>query len=245
MPKKIALVTGASRGLGKAIAHRLADSGFSVTGTATTAEGAAALAKELQSISPDCEGKILNLREEESVEELFADLKERARVPAVLVANAGIAQDHLILRMTSEQWSEVIRVNLSGGFQLCRRALRGMMKNKWGRVILLGSVVGAIGNVGQANYAASKAGLAAMGRSLAREFAARGITVNTVSPGFIETDMTADMDEKMRVHLLKQIPLHRYGSPQEVAAAVHFLASEDAGYITGQTLHVNGGMYMV
>lgn len=244
MPKKRALVTGASRGLGRAIAARFARDGFVVSGTATSAEGAARIAADLAKISSDNQGLVLDLAQVASIDKLGQMLKEQDQMPDVLVANAGITDDDLVLRMKTEQWQRVLDVNLTGTFLLCRLVLRAMMKQRWGRILLLGSVVGHTGNVGQANYAAAKAGLAALGRSLALEFASRTITVNTLAPGFIQTDMTANLDERMRNHMLAQIPLHRYGTVEEVAAAASFLVSDEASYITGQVLHINGGMYM-
>ena len=245
MAKKIALVTGASRGIGKAIANRLAQDGLAVIGTATSSEGARRIDTHLAEVSSDNQGAVLDLADADSIDSLGQMLKEQDKTPAVLVANAGITDDDLLLRMKTEQWRRVLDVNLTGTFLLCRLILRAMMRQKWGRVLLLGSVVGHTGNVGQANYAASKAAIAALGRSLAQEFASRAITVNTLAPGFIQTDMTSALDERKRTYILNQIPLHRYGTAQEVAAAASFLVSEEAGYITGHVLHINGGMYMI
>ena len=240
MAKHNILVTGASRGLGKAIAENLAKQGHKVVGTATSAEGAAKISENISGAM----GMVLQQDKPESVAELFAALAEQDATPEILIANAGITQDNLMLRMKDEEWQKTLDVNLSGNFHLCKRAIKPMVKARWGRILLVGSVVGSTGNLGQANYAAAKAGLIGLGRSLAREFASRNISVNILAPGFIETDMTGELDEKIREELLKNIPMHRYGTPEEVAALVSFLVSEEAGYITGQVLHINGGMFM-
>ena len=240
----ITLVTGASRGLGKAIAEQLAQQGNTVIGTATTQEGADAITKHLSSVSPQSYGKVLRQENEDSVTQLFKELAEQNSSPLVLVANAGITADNLILRMKAEEWQRVMDVNLTGSFLLCKHAVKAMIKARWGRIIFIGSVVGSIGNLGQANYSAAKAGLSGLCKSLAREFASRNITANLIAPGFIETDMTDQLDEKIKEQLLASIPLHRYGKPHEIAAAASFLASNGADYITGQTLHINGGMAM-
>ena len=240
----ITLVTGASRGLGKAIAEQLAQQGNTVIGTATTQEGADAITKHLSAVSPQSYGKVLRQENEDSVTQLFKELAEQNSSPLVLVANAGITADNLILRMKAEEWQRVMDVNLTGSFLLCKHAVKAMIKARWGRIIFIGSVVGSIGNLGQANYSAAKAGLSGLCKSLAREFASRNITANLIAPGFIETDMTDQLDEKIKEQLLASIPLHRYGKPHEIAAAASFLASNGADYITGQTLHINGGMAM-
>ena len=246
----ITLITGASRGLGKAIAEQLAQQGNTVIGTATTQEGADAITKHLSAISPQSTqpikscGKVLRQENEDSVTQLFKELAEQNSSPLVLVANAGITADNLILRMKAEEWQRVMDVNLTGSFLLCKHAVKAMIKARWGRIIFIGSVVGSIGNLGQANYSAAKAGLSGLCKSLAREFASRNITANLIAPGFIETDMTDQLDEKIKEQLLANIPLHRYGKPHEIAAAASFLASNGADYITGQTLHINGGMAM-
>ncbi len=240
----ITLITGASRGLGKAIAEQLAQQGNTVIGTATTQEGADAITKHLSPISPQSCGKVLRQENEDSVTQLFKELAEQNSSPLVLVANAGITADNLILRMKAEEWQRVMDVNLTGSFLLCKHAVKAMIKARWGRIIFIGSVVGSIGNLGQANYSAAKAGLSGLCKSLAREFASRNITANLIAPGFIETDMTDQLDEKIKEQLLASIPLHRYGKPHEIAAAASFLASNGADYITGQTLHINGGMAM-
>jgi 3-oxoacyl-[acyl-carrier protein] reductase len=226
---KLALVTGASRGIGAAIAAELAKQGAKVVGTATTEEGAQRIA-----------GRVLNVRNAEQCDALVKELGE----VAILVNNAGITRDNLALRMKDAEWDEVMEINLRAVFRLSRAVMRGMMKARWGRIINVTSVVGASGNAGQANYAAAKAGVVGMTKSLARELGSRNITVNCVAPGFIDTDMTRELPEESRSALLSQIPLGRLGNAQEVAAAVAYLASPAAGYVTGSVLHVNGGMYM-
>jgi len=226
---KLALVTGASRGIGAAIAAELTKHGAKVVGTATTEEGA-------QKIG----GRVLNVRDAAQCDALVKELGE----VAILVNNAGITRDNLALRMKDGEWDEVMETNLRAVFRLSRAVMRGMMKARWGRIINVTSVVGAAGNAGQANYAAAKAGVVGMTKSLARELGSRNITVNCVAPGFIDTDMTRALPEESRTALLSQIPLGRLGSAQEIAAAVAYLASPAAGYVTGAVLHVNGGMYM-
>jgi len=226
---KLALVTGASRGIGAAIAEELARQGAKVVGTATTEEGAKKI-----------DGRVLNVRDPAQCDALVKELGD----VAILVNNAGITRDNLALRMKDAEFDEVIDTNLRAVFRLSRAAMRGMMKARWGRIINVTSVVGAAGNAGQANYAAAKAGVVGMTKSLARELGSRNITVNCVAPGFIDTDMTRALPEQSRNALLAQIPLGRLGSAQEVAAAVAYLASPAAGYVTGSVLHVNGGMYM-
>ena len=238
------LVTGASRGLGQAIAIAMASKGHKVVGTATTKEGADKISKELAAISPKSCGKVLLQGEQESVQQLFTELAQEDAMPLILIANAGITADNLILRMKQEEWTRVLDVNLTGNFNLTATAVKPMVKARWGRIIFIGSVVGSIGNLGQANYAAAKAGLIGLCKSLAREFASRNITANLIAPGFIETDMTNKLDDRVKEELLRNIPMHRYGSPAEVAALTAFLASDTSAYITGQTLHINGGMFM-
>jgi 3-oxoacyl-[acyl-carrier protein] reductase len=232
---KLALVTGASRGIGQAIAHELGRQGAKVIGTATSAEGAARV--------PGV-GKVLNVRDSAQMDALVAEIEKEHGAIAILVNNAGITKDNLALRMKDADWDEVMETNLRAVFRLSRAVMRGMMKARWGRIINITSVVGAAGNAGQANYAAAKAGVLGMTKSLARELGARNITVNCVAPGFIDTDMTRALSQEQRTALLAQIPLARLGEAADVAAAVAYLASPAAGYVTGNCLHVNGGMYM-
>lgn len=232
---QVALVTGASRGIGQAIAQRLAAEGARVIGTATTTAGAETIT------ATGITGKVLDVRDAAACEALIDELG----AVSILVNNAGVTRDTLLLRMKDEDWATVLDTNLTAIFRLSRLVLRGMMKARHGRIISIGSVVGAMGNAGQANYAAAKAGLIGFSKSLAREIGSRGITVNVVAPGFIETDMTKDLGDTARQALTAQIPLQRLGGVNDIAAAVAFLASTEAGYITGETLHVNGGMAMV
>ena len=238
---KLALVTGASRGIGKAIAAALAMEGCRVVGTATTQAGAEAIDTYL---GDSGRGAVLDVGSDESVESFFAELGGREGSPAILVNNAGITRDNLLMRMKPDEWHDVLNVDLSSVYRTSRACVRPMMKARWGRIINIASVVGAVGNAGQGNYAAAKAGMMGFTRSLAREVGSRGITVNTVAPGFIDTDMTRSLDERTRSALIAQIPGARLGNVEDVAAAVVFLASDAAAYITGETLHVNGGMYM-
>jgi 3-oxoacyl-[acyl-carrier protein] reductase len=241
---QVAIVTGASRGIGAAIADALAEAGARVAGTATTEQGAAAIGARLGAHPSAGCGEVLDVNDAEAAEALAGRVTERLGVPTILVNNAGITRDQLLLRMKEEDWDAVIETNLRSVFRLSKACLRGMMKARGGRIISIASVVGSMGNAGQANYAAAKAGMMGFSRSLAREIGSRGITVNVVAPGFIDTDMTRALDDKQREALLRDIPLQRLGAPQDIAAAVLFLASAQGGYITGQTLHVNGGMYM-
>jgi len=240
----VALVTGASRGIGHAIALALGHAGARVIGTATTAEGAAKLGAALASHGYNGRGAVLDASVGASVEALLAELETAGELPTILVNNAAITRDTLLLRMKLEDWDRVIATNLTAVFRLSKGCVRRMMKERRGRIINLTSVVGLTGNPGQANYAAAKAGLLGFTKSLAQELASRGITVNAVAPGFIDTDMTRGLTEEQRTALLTRVPLGRLGAPEDVAAAVVFLASPQAGYITGETLHVNGGMYM-
>ena len=237
----IALVTGASRGIGRAIADRLAADGHYVIGTATSADGANAISARL---GEQGEGRILNVTDSDAVATLAEQLAGDNKSPLVLVNNAGITKDTLMLRMKADDWGQVIDTNLSGVFTVVSAFIRPMTNARTGRIINISSVVGSMGNAGQVNYAAAKAGLEGMTRALAREFGSRAITVNSVAPGFIETDMTHVLPESQKEALLTQVPLGRLGSADEVAHAVAFLASDGASYITGTTLHVNGGMYM-
>ncbi len=242
MDKKIAWVTGATRGIGAAIAETLAIKGFYVIGTATREEGALEISKKLGSKG---EGQVLNIAEAENIQAFIKTMQEAEKMPAVLVNNAGITRDNLLMRMSEEDWLSVVNTNLTSIFRLTKACLRSMMKAEWGRIISLGSVVGTTGNPGQANYCAAKAGLIGFSKSLAQEIGSRNITVNVVAPGFIETDMTNQLKEEYRQILIDRIPLKRIGSPKDIAHMVAFLASDEAGYVTGQTLHVNGGMAMI
>lgn len=241
---QVALVTGASRGIGKAIATALAGRGATVVGTATTAAGAQAITDVLLGERLRGRGVLLNVMVEADIESVVADIEKADGPISILVNNAGITQDNLAMRMKEAEWDAVIDTNLKSVFRLSKAVLRGMLKARSGRIVNITSVVGSSGNAGQINYAAAKAGIAGLTRSLAKEIGSRGITVNCVAPGFIDTDMTRALTEAQRTELLVQIPLGRLGSPEEVAAVVAFLASSQAGYITGATIHVNGGMYM-
>ena len=239
---KVALVTGASRGIGKAIALELATRGATVVGTATTEAGARAVTEMLSPLGG--RGVVLNVTDVPACDALVDTLTKQSGGLHILVNNAGITRDNLAMRMKDEDWDAVLQTNLGAVFRLSRAVMRGMMKARWGRIINITSVVGSSGNPGQANYAAAKAGVAGMSRALARELGSRGVTVNCVAPGFIETDMTNALDDTQTAALLGQIPLGRLGSAADIAHAVAFLASPNASYITGTTLHVNGGMYM-
>jgi 3-oxoacyl-[acyl-carrier protein] reductase len=240
----VALVTGASRGIGHAIALALGGAGARVIGTATSAEGAARLGATLASHGCNGRGAVLDAGNAASVDTLIGDLEAASELPTILVNNAAVTRDSLLLRMKPEDWEAVITTNLTGVFRLSKACVRRMMKERRGRIVNLTSVVGVTGNAGQANYAAAKAGLLGFTKSLARELASRGITVNAVAPGFIDTDMTRALNEAQRAALVGQIPVGRLGTPADVAGAVLFLVSPQATYITGETLHVNGGMYM-
>ena len=242
MTQRIALVTGASRGIGQAIAKRLANEGYLVIGTATSEKGAAAVNDYLQELGGA--GRVLNVQDAEQINQLFDSIEKEFGNVQVLVNNAGITQDGLLMRMDDNAWERVLEVNLTSVFRTSKRAIKGMMKARQGRIINITSVVAAMGNAGQTNYTASKAGIEGFTRSLAREIGSRQITVNCVAPGFIDTDMTKDLDEALIQSMLNAVPLARLGKPEDIAAAVNFLASEEAGYITGTVLDVNGGMYM-
>ncbi|MGB2248447.1 MAG: 3-oxoacyl-ACP reductase FabG [Alcanivorax sediminis] len=238
--KKVALVTGASRGIGRAIANKLIEDGFFVVGTATSEAGAAAIGEAL---GANGAGKVLNVADRESVETTLKSVAEEFGAPLVLVNNAGITRDNIMLRMKDDEWDDVINTNLNSLYRVSKGCLKGMTKARWGRIINISSVVGTMGNAGQANYAAAKGGVEGFTRALAREVGSRNITVNSVAPGFIQTDMTDALPEAQKASLLSGIPLGRLGQPEEIASAVAWLASDGGGYVTGTTLHVNGGMF--
>ncbi|NJO15351.1 MAG: 3-oxoacyl-ACP reductase FabG [Thioploca sp.] len=242
LTNEVALVTGASRGIGQAITSALGQAGAKIIGTATTPAGAEKITQTLQEQNIAGKGQVLDITESESIDTLISSLKEE--MPTILVNNAAITRDNLLMRLPEVDWEKVIQANLTTVYRLSKACLRAMMKARQGRIITITSVVGLTGNAGQTNYAAAKAGVIAFSKSLAREVGSRGITVNTIAPGFIDTDMTRDLPEAHRATLLQQIPLNRVGEAKEVAWAVVFLASKAAAYITGETLHVNGGMYM-
>ncbi|HGJ5884336.1 3-oxoacyl-ACP reductase FabG [Arsenophonus sp.] len=239
---KIALVTGASRGIGRSIAELLAERGAKLVGTATSKEGAEAISSYL---GDKGKGYVLNVTDTESIDSTLSKIRAEFGEIDILVNNAGITSDNLLLRMKKEEWDRVIDTNLTSIFSLSKAIMRSMMKKRYGRIISVGSVIGTLGNIGQANYAAAKAGVIAFSKSLAREVATRGITVNVVSPGFIETDMTRALTDEQQACILANVPVGRLGDAKEIASAVAFLASDEAAYITGETLHVNGGMSMI
>ncbi len=242
---EVALVTGASRGIGRAIAHALLELGAAVAGTATTESGAARIGDDLAGAGRSVIGLRLDVKDQVSVDATISAVTAAfGSPPSILVNNAGITKDNLLMRMKDAEWNDIIDTNLTSVYRLSKACLRPMMKARKGRIVNIASVVGAAGNAGQTNYAAAKAGMIGFTKSLAREVGSRGVTVNCVAPGFIDTDMTRDLPEEQRKALLTGIPLERLGRPEEIAAAVAFLASEKASYITGETLHVNGGMYM-
>jgi 3-oxoacyl-[acyl-carrier protein] reductase len=243
-PKKVALVTGASRGIGRAIAQRLAADDFIVVGTATSDEGAGRISQYLEQVGNAGCGMTLNVADNDSVTAVVKSIAELYEAPTVLVNNAGITRDNLLMRMKIEEWSDVLDTNLTALYRVSKACMRGMTKARWGRVVNITSVVGSMGNAGQSNYAATKAGAEGFSRALAKELGSRSVTVNCVAPGFIDTDMTKELSEAQRELMLAQIPLARLGEPQEIAAVVGFLCSDAAGYITGETIHVNGGMHM-
>jgi 3-oxoacyl-[acyl-carrier protein] reductase len=242
---KLVLVTGASRGIGQAIALTLGAAGATVVGTATSENGANAITKKLSENKINGQGMILNVTDDNNIIELMKNINEKYDTVDILINNAGITRDNILIRMKQEEWDEIISTNLTSVFKMSKVVLRGMMKKKAGRIISITSVVGSMGNNGQANYAAAKAGIMGFTKSLAREVGSRGITVNTVAPGFIQTDMTDNLPDKQKEVLTSQIPMGRLGSVEEIAQAVLFLAGDGGSYITAQTLHVNGGMYSV
>ena len=241
---KVALVTGASRGIGKAIAHELGRQGAEVVGTATSEGGAEAITAGLKEAGIKGYGIVMNVAEPDSIEAGLKQLIEQSGAPLILVNNAGITRDNLLMRLKDADWTDVLETNLSSVYRTSKAVLRGMAKARWGRIINISSVVAGMGNAGQGNYCAAKAGVEGFTRSLAKEMSNRGITANCVAPGFIDTDMTKKLDEKQRDAMLVNIPAGRLGEPEEVASVVAFLASDGAGYVTGETIHVNGGMYM-
>ena len=241
---KIALVTGASRGIGAAIADKLGAAGYIVVGTATSQSGADKISQRLTDAKSVGAGMVLDVTQTESIEQLLKSVIEMFGAPTILINNAGITKDNILMRMKEDEWLDVVNTNLTAVFRLCKACVRPMTKARWGRIVNISSVVGSMGNSGQSNYSASKAGVEGFGRALAKEIGSRSITVNTVAPGFIDTDMTRDLPEANKDALLSQIPLARLGMPSEIAAVVSFLVSDAAGYITGETIHVNGGMFM-
>ncbi|CAA0089380.1 3-oxoacyl-[acyl-carrier-protein] reductase FabG [Zhongshania aliphaticivorans] len=244
MSAKVALITGASRGIGQAIAVAIGKLGYTVVGTATTQGGADAITAHFSELGIEGVGMALNVADTSSVDSVVKSIGEKFGAPSVLINNAGITKDNIMLRMKDDEWYDVIDTNLNSLYRLSKACLRGMTKARWGRIVNISSVVGAMGNAGQANYAASKAGMDGFTRALAREIGSRGITVNGVAPGFIDTDMTKKLADEQRDALKTQIPLQRLGSPEEIAGVVAFLVSDAAAYVTGETIHVNGGMYM-
>lgn len=244
LTNETALVTGASRGIGKAIAGTLGRRGATVIGTATSEAGAQAISAALADAGIRGGGMVLNVTDPDSVSALMKAVQDAFSTPTILVNNAGITRDNLLMRMKDDEWDDVIRTNLTSAYRMSKACLRGMMKARRGRIITISSIIAATGNPGQANYAATKAGVIGFTKSLAREVGSRNITVNAVAPGFIDTDMTRALPEEQRKHLLDQIPMARLGDVKDIANAVAFLASDEASYITGETLHVNGGMYM-
>ena len=241
---KVALVTGASRGIGRAIAEQLAGDGYTVIGTATSEGGADNITSYLKDGGFSGCGMKLNVADDDSVTEVIKAIAANYAAPLVLVNNAGITRDNILLRMKGDEWHDVIDTNLNALYRVSKACLRGMTKARWGRIVNITSVVGSMGNIGQSNYAATKAGAEGFSRALARELGSRSVTVNCVAPGFIDTDMTRELSDEQRELMLGQIPLGRLGAAAEIAAAVGFLCSDAAGYITGETLHINGGMYM-
>lgn len=244
MENKIVLVTGASRGIGSAIASTLGKQGATIVGTATSEGGAEKISAHFRESGIVGKGMVLNVTDADSVAGLLTAVQEKYGAPLVLINNAGITKDNLLMRMSEDEWFDVVNTNLSAIYRLSKACLRGMMKARWGRIINISSVVGQMGNAGQTNYAATKAGVMGFTRSLAKEVGSRNITVNAVAPGFIDTDMTEVLTDEQKSLMLSGIPLARLGMPEEIANVVKFLSSDDSSYITGETLHVNGGMYM-
>lgn len=242
--QKVALVTGASRGIGAAIADNLGTAGNIVIGTATTEAGAEKISQRLASNNIVGRGIMLNVTDTDSIDTVLKAIIEEFGAPTILVNNAGITKDNILMRMKEDEWMDVVNTNLTSVFRLAKSCVRPMTKARWGRIVNISSVVGSMGNGGQSNYSASKAGVEGFARALAKELGSRSITVNTVAPGFIDTDMTKDLPDANKEAMLTQIPLARLGAPEEIAAVVSFLVSDAAGYITGETIHVNGGMYM-
>ena len=244
LENEITLVTGASRGIGAGIAKLFGESGSYVLGTATTQDGANAITHSLNQDGSKGEGIVLDVSDAEAVSKMMKDLRERDLLPSILVNNAGISLESLLMRIKDDDWKKIIDTNLSSAFYLCKAAVSGMMKNRKGRIINIGSVVGSIGAIGNAHYSASKAALLGFTKSLALEVGSRGITVNNIAPGYITTDMTKDIKSELSDALMDKIPMNRFGSPEDIAKVALFLASESGSYITGQTIHVNGGMHM-
>ena len=242
--EKIVLVTGASRGIGNAIFKLLASKGYTVFGTATTEKGADKLTQYMLDSGLKGKGYVLNISDSSSIESLSSKLLESGSVPDILINNAGITRDQLFMRISDQDWDDVINTNLSGLAKVTKAFIKPMIKKRWGRIVSIGSVVGSVGNPGQSNYCAAKAGVIGLSKALAKEVASRGITVNVVSPGFIKSDMTDQLNDKQKEGILSQIPMKSMGSAEDIANAVKFLISDEANYITGETLHVNGGMYM-
>jgi len=245
LTEKLVLVTGASRGIGQAIAITLGTAGATVIGTATSEKGAEAISKQFTEHKINGQGMILNVTDDNNIAELMKNINEKYDTVDILINNAGITRDNILMRMKQDEWDEIINTNLASVFKMSKAVLRGMMKKKTGRIISIASVVGSMGNAGQANYAAAKAGIMGFTKSLAREVGSRGITVNTVAPGFIQTDMTDNLPDEQKEVLASQIPMGRLGSVEEIAQVVLFLAGNGGSYITAQTIHVNGGMYTV
>lgn len=241
---KVAIVTGASRGIGSAIADMLGSEGAIVIGTATSEKGADAISQRFADANVHGEGQRLDVTDPDSVSAVIKSVQEKYGAPQILVNNAGITKDNLLMRMTEDEWFDVVNTNLSAVYRLSKACLRGMMKSRWGRIVNISSVVGQMGNAGQANYASTKAGVQGFTRSLAKEVGSRNVTVNAVAPGFIGTDMTESLSDEQKSLMLSGIPMARLGQPSEVASVVKFLCGDDASYVTGETIHVNGGMYM-